>query len=433
MTRLAEVKTASYSGKLAPPSGVRASARSSPPVSATIGGLTPQGPETTPTHPPASCPWIQRDASTVDADPCNTARPQRANPSESDRRPNSLPLWRASTRAHPLGRAELSWKLVSPYTHHTTTTPKRATTASTRCASRKTPRQSAVRYRTRAMTTTSNCQAENGSWAPSPAMRWIGKSPALVRNVATIPRAGSSATTLYPSPASAIATRPVPAPMSRTLVPDRIAPAAARRCTTSPTRTAPCRRSTDPQRPPIENVQVNHRCRHVGIGAIEQHDDDPDLSGQVFHDRSHFVAAEHDRYAGRRTRSGRLPDRADLRPEHDPVQEQQRAQGLVLRRRAHVPPYRQPRQKSGDAEIAVSQRSSIGRNGKKCCIPNAVVEPGRDYVRPTLIRASTMRQPWPAGSAITGLRSSSRISGSSSAIRDTRSRTSRSASTSAAG
>ena len=54
-------------------------------------------------------------------------------------------------------------------------------------------------------------------------------------------------------------------------------------------------------------------------------------------------------------------------------------------------------------------------------------------VRPTLIRASTTRQPWPAGRAITGLRSSSTISGTSSARRDTRSRTSRSASTSAAG
>ena len=37
------------------------------------------------------------------------------------------------------------------------------------------------------------------------------------------------------------------------------------------------------------------------------------------------------------------------------------------------------------------------------------------------MRASTMRQPWPSGSAITGLRSSSTISGTSSARRDTRS------------
>ena len=57
----------------------------------------------------------------------------------------------------------------------------------------------------------------------------------------------------------------------------------------------------------------------------------------------------------------------------------------------------------------------------------------RAYPRPTLIRASTMRQPWPAGSAMTGLRSSSTISGTSSASLETRNSTSRNASMSAAG
>ena len=57
----------------------------------------------------------------------------------------------------------------------------------------------------------------------------------------------------------------------------------------------------------------------------------------------------------------------------------------------------------------------------------------RDHPRPTLIRASTMRQPRPAGSTRTGLRSSSTISGTSSASLETRSSTSRSASMSAAG
>ena len=119
MMRLAEVNAASYSGKLGFPSLVRASARSSPPVSATSGGLTPRDPGTARTHSPASYPWIRKAASRADAVPRSTARPPPAGPFEQAQRRSDPPLGLASTPAHPPPRDEPSWKQVVPYTHHT--------------------------------------------------------------------------------------------------------------------------------------------------------------------------------------------------------------------------------------------------------------------------------------------------------------------------
>lgn len=83
-------------------------------------------------------------------------------------------------------------------------------------------------------------------------------------------------------------------------------------------------------------------------GTVEEHDDDPDSSRQVFHDCGGFVTAEHERHTGRHTRSGNLLDLANVHLEHVSVHEEQRTQRLILRRRAHVLPHRQPGQKGGD-------------------------------------------------------------------------------------
>ena len=120
MTRLAEARTVWYSGKLGWRSGVRASARRSPPVSAMIGRLNLRGPETARTRLPASCPWIRKAQSRVDAGPSSTATRQRGGPCAPGLRRNGPPRARASRRGHLLRPGESWSKSVVPYTHHTT-------------------------------------------------------------------------------------------------------------------------------------------------------------------------------------------------------------------------------------------------------------------------------------------------------------------------
>ena len=120
MTRLAEVRTARYSGKLGWRCGVRARARRSPPVSAMIGRLNLRGPETVQTRLPASRPWIRKARSRVDAGPSSTATRRRGALCEPGRRRNGPPLAPASRRGHLLRPGESWSKSVVSYTHHTT-------------------------------------------------------------------------------------------------------------------------------------------------------------------------------------------------------------------------------------------------------------------------------------------------------------------------
>lgn len=76
------VRTCSYSGKVGLPSAVHASARRRPPVSATIGGITPQDPERAQTRLPTWCRSTRVDASRARAAQCSIATPPRANPCE---------------------------------------------------------------------------------------------------------------------------------------------------------------------------------------------------------------------------------------------------------------------------------------------------------------------------------------------------------------
>src|SRR5438067_2444577 len=109
----------SYSGKPALPSGVLARARSSPPVSATIGGINPRGPETVRIHRRASYSWIRTGASTAAAVRNSSGRPPPADPYESGLRRKDRLHGRASVPEH-LPRQDAPWsKSTVPYIQHT--------------------------------------------------------------------------------------------------------------------------------------------------------------------------------------------------------------------------------------------------------------------------------------------------------------------------
>ena len=51
-------------------------------------------------------------------------------------------------------------------------------------------------------------------------------------------------------------------------------------------------------------------------GAIQQHEDEPDLAGHVLQDRADFLAAQHNRHAAWYSRPRNVLDSADVHPEH---------------------------------------------------------------------------------------------------------------------
>src|ERR1035438_8765352 len=121
----AEVRIFWYSGKLALPSGVLASARKSPPVSAMTGGIKLRGPERVRTHLRVSSSWIRIKASRAHAVPNSSARQLRANLYEAGRRPKGRPRGRASAPGHPLFPDE-PWSISSvPYIQYTRCDPTR--------------------------------------------------------------------------------------------------------------------------------------------------------------------------------------------------------------------------------------------------------------------------------------------------------------------
>ena len=81
---------------------------------------------------------------------------------------------------------------------------------------------------------------------------------------------------------------------------------------------------------------------------IEQHDDKPHRARQLLEDPAHFVAAEHDGHADRLSGPWHGLDRAYFNPEDVPVEEQQRAECLILCRRTDTLLDGQPRQERRD-------------------------------------------------------------------------------------
>jgi hypothetical protein len=70
---------------------------------------------------------------------------------------------------------------------------------------------------------------------------------------------------------------------------------------------------------------------------IEQCHDDPRDSSQLVQDGTDLVDAEYHRHAHRTVCMGHVIDGSGINPKNPPIQEQQHAERLVLRRRAHLP------------------------------------------------------------------------------------------------
>jgi hypothetical protein len=88
--------------------------------------------------------------------------------------------------------------------------------------------------------------------------------------------------------------------------------------------------------------------------AVQESDDDPAGTIELFHDARDFVMAQHDRHTNRHAGAGHVFDAADLRVQHVTVQEQDRAERLTLRRSADVTGGGEPRQKDVTSGASIS-------------------------------------------------------------------------------
>jgi hypothetical protein len=105
---------------------------------------------------------------------------------------------------------------------------------------------------------------------------------------------------------------------------------------------------------------------------VEQRHDEPRDSCQLVYDGAHLVNAEDDRDAYRAVCVRHVIDRSGIKTKHVPIQEQERAERLVLCRRADLLNHREVREIPTDLVAAHLRRMSLAVENNKPSNPRGV-------------------------------------------------------------